>query len=454
MDKLTRRVFLSNSMKGIVGASLGLSGLTVRSIQGANDKVVLGLIGCGGRGTSVLLNMVKVNENVEVKYVCDVNDRRGDDIRKSLTEVQGYSPKRTSDMRDIFDDPDVHAVQISTPPHWHALATVWACQAGKDVYVEKTPSKTIWEGRKIIEAAHKYNRIVQIGTQNRSAPYAYSAKEYIENGGLGRVVHVKCYTMLGGGPWSPQPNTEVPEGLDWDKWLGPAPYHPYNPGRHNMGPGRGWMNHWDYSNGPLGDDGSHVLDLARLVIGDPGHPISAQTIGGRLAFDDERQTPDIQVVNYDYGDFTLTIDVSNFPPYMKKSQGDVRYGDKFPYWPQNATRIEIYGTERMMYVGRHGGGWQVFEEDGKVVDQEYGYFPDDVHQNNFIESVRNRKEPNGDVVNGHLSATLVHLGNVSLRIGKRQLFLDPDTEKFINDTEADQYLKPKYRKNFRIPAEV
>lgn len=450
--KIHRREFIRNSICSVAGISLGATALTTlpRRVSGANEKVVLALIGCGGRGSQITKAMAQ-NENVEVKYACDVDSTRGDGFIKDMDEIQGYAPKRIVEMKDAFDDKDVDAVVIATPEHWHALATVRACQAGKDVYVEKNISKTIWESRKMIETAEKYKRIVQCGTQNRSAPYGFSARQYIQSGKLGRVVHVKCYCMLpGSGGWQAQPDSAVPDGLDWDRWLGPAPQVPYNKGRH-----RGWYSWWDYSGGiGLAGDASHVMDLARMAISDPAHPKSVYCAGGNNAYPSQRQTPDIQVITYDYSDFTMTCESSNFGMYLKKSQGDVRYGKKFPDWRQNSTRIEIYGTKRMMYLGRHGGGWQVLEGDGKVVDFEYGYFPDEYHQKNFIESVRSRKQPNGNIVQGHLSACLVHLGNAAYRSGNIQLCFDSGSETFTNNEEANELLKPAYRKQYRIPEKV
>ena len=457
MKEITRKRFLSQSGKGIAGAALGgvvLSGVTPSRVLGANDRVVLGLIGAGGRGKVDAKGLAE-QENVEFKYVCDVNDLRGHDFIKDMKEKQGYAPKRVIEMRDIFDDKDVDGVLIATPEHWHALASIWACQAGKDVYVEKCPTLTIHEGRKMVEAVRKYKRILQIGTQNRSGAYGYSAREYIQSGKLGKVVMVKCYNTLNGGPWSPKPDQPAPKTLDWDRWLGPAPYVPFNPGRCSSGArGRGWQQYWNYCGGQLADDGSHVLDLARLAIGDPGQPKSVFCAGGRIAYKDERETPDVQSIIYDYGDFAMTMDCTECIPYNKKSNNEVRYGDKFPYWPQNSTRIEIYGTKRMMYLGRHGGGWQVYEEDGKVVDFDYGYKPDKVHEKNFIDCIRSRKDPNGVVEQGHLSACVVHLANISLRVGNKQLYFDAEKERFTNNEEANKLLKLAYREKFRIPERV
>jgi predicted dehydrogenase len=447
MENISRRQFLNSSVRG---AALGAAAVSLvpHRVLGANEKVVLALIGAGGRGSVVIQAMTKLKD-VETKYVCDVDDSRGGWAMEELEKIQGFAPKRIIDMKEVFDDKDVDGVVIATPEHWHALATVWACQAGKDVMVEKSISRTIWESRKMVEAARKYNRIVQCGTQNRSATYAFSAREYIKSGKLGRVVHVKVYHMLPGGGWRPRPDSQTPAGLDWDRWLGPTAMVPYNVGRH-----RGWSNYWEYSSGMLGGGATHQMDLARLVLDNPPHPKAVYCAGGRLAFDDERQTPDTQIVTYDFGKFTMTCEMLDFTPYNKKSQEDVRFGDKFPYWPQNGTRIEIYGTKRMMYVGRMGGGWQVFEGDGKVVDYEYGYYPDELHNQNFMDCIRSRKMPNGDIEYGHYSASLAHLGNLAYRAGNEKLIFDAKTETFVNSDEANKLLKPVYRKPYYIPDQV
>ena len=449
---MNRRQFMNGTVQGLTGAALGWTALSAlpRKVRAANDKVVLALIGCGGRGSGITAAMAQL-DGVEIKYACEVDASRGGDFIKKIEEIQGYPPKRVVDMHEVFDDKDVDAVVIATPEHWHALATVWACQAGKDVYVEKNISLSIWESRKMVEAARKYNRIVQCGTQNRSGPYSFSARDYIKSGKLGKVVLVKSYCLLPGGPWGgPGPDSPVPEGLDWDRWLGPAPKVPYNTSRH-----RGVYRWFDYTGGDhLAGDASHVIDLARMVIGDPDHPKSVYCAGGNHAFGGNKPVPDIQAITYDYGDFVMTCESGNFGNYMKKSQGDVRYGDKFPDWRQNATRTEIYGTKRMMYLGRHGGGWQVLEADGKVVDFEYGYFPDKFHQANFIDCIRSRKTPNGNVEQGHLSASLIHLGNLSYRVGCKQLLLDPKTETFTNSPEANKLGRLKYRDHYRIPEKV
>ena len=254
-------------------------------------------------------------------------------------------------MKRVFDDKDINAVWISTPEHWHALATIWACQAGKDVYVEKNPTINIWEGRKMVEASKRYNRIVDIGFQNRSAPYAFSARDYIKSGKLGNIVHVKSYNMLPGDKWMPKPDSAVPQGLNWDAWLGPSAKIPYNENIHDMENRGGWGNYWAYSGGVLADDASHVLDLARLVLGDPGHPKSIYGWGGNFAWGSTKETPEFQSITYDFSTYAHTCESGNSTNYLKKEPWSIRMDPKlFPDWRTNATRTEIYGTKGLMYL--------------------------------------------------------------------------------------------------------
>lgn len=412
----------------------------------ANEKVILALIGAGGRGTQIILSIQKNCPGVEVKYICDVDNKRGGRAINELEKQQKFKPQQVEDMRRVFEDKDVDGVIIATPEHWHALATVWACQAGKDVYVEKNISLSISEGEKMIQAAKKYNRIIQCGTQNRSAPYSSSAREFIKSGKLGKIVLVKTYCMLpGNNPWNLKPDTEVPDGLNWNLWLGPTPIIPYNVSRH-----KAWYDWWAYSGGQiLAGDASHVLDLARMALGDPVFPKSVHCAGGRVLFKDKREIPDNQTITFDYGDFLMTCESSKYGNYLSKTSTEIRYGKLFPNWQLNSTRIEIYGTESMMYLGRHGGGWQVTGPDSSILDEEYGYFPDEAHQQNFIDSVRTRKIPNGDIEQGHYSANLVHLANLSYRTGKKHLYFNG--KKITNSEEANSMDELHYRHGFEIP---
>ena len=453
---MKRRNFIGSTFIGSAGISLGAPNLPYSSsVLGANDKIILALIGSGSRGLSTIVSTCQINTNVVVKTVCDVNDLKAAKAISTIEKELGYKPQRSKNMKEVFNDKEIDAVWISTPEHWHSLATVWACQAGKDVYVEKNPSISIWEGRKMVEATRKYKRIVQIGFENRSASYAFSAREYIQSGKLGQIVAVKSYNMLGGSKWMPKPDTAIPDGLDWDAWLGPAPYVPYNPNIHDMESRGGWGNFWAYSGGVLADDASHVMDLARMVLGDPGHPKSVYGWGGNNAWNSTKETPEFQSITYDFGKYTLTCDSGNATNYMKKTPNNIRMDPKlFPDWRTNATRTEIYGTEGLMYLGRHGGGWQVKGEDSVLIAQDGGVFPDPDHQKDFIESLRTRKQPNGSVEQGQLSACLVHLGNICYRVGNKQLHFDGEKEQFIGNDEANKYLKTSYRDNYRMPDKI
>ena len=454
MGKMTRRGFVGASVTGAAG--LAAQPAVPAALQpvkpgSANQRVLLALIGAGGRGMDVIRQMVRLPD-VAVKFVCDAEQARGKAAAGELATIQGSAPQYVLDMRRALDDRDVHAVVVATPEHWHALATIWACRAGKDVYVEKNISLSIWEGRKMIEAARKHRRIVQAGFQNRSAPYGFSARDYIEKGGLGRVLYVNVFGMLpttyGGYPLKKEPDGPAPAGLDWDRWLGPARLRPYNRDVH-----RNWYGYWDFSGGNA-SDAIHTLDLARMALGDPPHPKLIQCVGGRLQFDDGGEMPDVQIISYQFDKLVMSFLNTGFTPYQSKSPAEVRFGKKFPFWPQNADRIEIFGTKRMMYLGRHGAGWQVFEADGKLVAEHKGYHPDKWHLPNFIDCVRSRKRPNGDVEQGHLSASLEHLANVAYRSCNQRLVFDAATETFQDNDAANRFLKPHYRGEYRVPEEV
>lgn len=419
--------------------------------KSVNDSVTLALIGAGRYGTQLILEVATLNENVRVKYICDVDDTRGGRAIVELEKIQGYKPERVRDMRKVFDDKNIDGVIIATPEHWHALATVRACQAGKDVYVEKCVSHNISEGQKMIEAAMKYERIVQCGTQNRSADYAYSAREYIKKGELGDIVTVHVRELLDGPvPFNEKADTKAPDTIDWDMWLGPAPKVPYSISRN-----KSWGYYWDYSGGDVLAGGSiHQLDLARLVLNDPGFPKSVYCAGGRYLLDDNRDIPDYQMAIFDFGNFIMTLEGGEFAPYMAKSSPEVRFGKDFPEWKQNATRVEILGTKGMMYLGRMGGGWQVFDKDNRIVAQESGLYPRKAHLRNFTDCIRSRKQPKGNIVQGHKSSVMIHLANLSYRAGNKQLLFSPEYEIITNNKEAQALAIGTHRKGYEMPGEV
>ncbi|MBD3267541.1 hypothetical protein GF373_12810 [bacterium] len=457
MPRIRRRTFLQNTGKTTGGLALGSAVLTASQYKrayGANERIVLGAIGIGGRNTSLLLWFLHYAE-VDVKSLCDVNQNRDKyhQMAAFIENARDKKPEMTPDMHAVFNDHDIDAVTVATPDHWHGPATVFACQAGKDVYVEKPISHNIWEGRKMVEATRKYKRVVQCGTQNRSADYNYKALEAIQNGKLGDVLFVKVYNMKPGGPFHKGPNKPVPAGFNYDAWLGPAPMRPYNPSVVGH-----WKLFWDFTADDLADDGAHQLDLARMLIG-KGHPTAVHSSGNKLAFQDDRETPDTLATTYEYGeDLYMTFELTQWSPYMQKTPGAIRQGDRFPLWFQSSTRIEIYGTKAMMLMGRHGGGWQIFSGDGKVIEQAYGRFPDylipDPHKQNFLDCIRNRKKPNADIAIGHYSACLIHLASIAHRVGNEKLRFDPQKEEFIDHAAANALVKREYRPPYAIPEEV
>jgi predicted dehydrogenase len=388
-------------------------------------------------------------KGVETKYVCDLEETRAANAARALEKVQGSPPKITKEMRAVFDDRDVHGVVIATPEQWHALGTIWACQAGKDVYVEKCISRRVEEGRKMIEAARKYGRIVQAGTQHRSGPYAAAARQYIRDGKLGEIFYVKVCNMLpsvyGGYPQTKTPDSDPPAGFDWDQWLGPAPERPYNAQVH-----RNWHGWWDFSGGNS-SDGIHQLDLTRMVLGEPPHPNSVECIGGRWRYADGGEMPDVQIVSFQWDKLAMTFENTGFTTVLTKTPAKIHPDDKMPNWLQSSTRIEIYGVGGAMYLGRHFLGWQVLVPGDKLAAERFEENPEKLHFQNFIDCIRSRKVPNADVAPAHMAASLEHLGNIAYRLGNQKLIFDSNTEKFVGNEEANQYLKAAARKRYRIP---
>ena len=419
--------------------------------KSASDTLIVAIIGVGGYGTLLIKEAIKLGKNIRVKYVCDVDNTRGGNAMVAIEEEQGFKPGRVKDMRKVFDDQEVDAVFITTPQHWHALATIWACQAGKDVYVEKNISHNIFEGQKMIEAAMKYDCIVQCGTQNRSADYALTARDYIQSDEFGDLIAVHIKELVGGPvPFRQKEETTPPDTIDWDLWLGPAPKVPYSISRN-----KSWGYFWDYAGGyVMGNGIIHQVDLARLVLGNPGFPKSVYCAGGRYFFDDNRDVPDYQMATLDFGNYVMTLETGECAPYMEKTSPEIRFGNGFPEWHQNATDIQIMGTKKMMHLGVMGGGWQVFDKGGEVVSQQTGLFPLKNHLNNFIDCVRSREKPNADIVEGHKSAAFVHLANISYRAGNKQLVFDPDTETISNDDTANAMISREYRKGYVVPDKV
>ncbi len=454
-DRIRRREFLNQSKRAGLGLAAGVTILadpkSARAAPAA-DKIVLAIVGCRGRGPGLVHGFLDRGD-CEFAYLADVNTQRFPQADDFAKRQGGRRPQCVQDFRQALDDKEVDAMVLALPPHWHALASIWSCQAGKDVYVEKPPSHNCWEGRKIVEAARKYDRVVQVGVQNRSAPYNMAAKKYIEDGKLGEIHLCRVYQL---GNWDRSieigPDSDPPPGLDWDMWNGPAPARAYNPDVLRLK-----YRLWDYGAGLIVADGIHQLDLARWLCG-VDYPISVYSNGGQFHSGGDAQTADTQTVVWEFDKMLMQMEYTGFTPYMLKTPGDVRASDVFPYWPQNATRIEIYGSEAMMMMGRHGGGWQIFirpkDRKSVVKDHMFGRHPDVDHKEDFIQAIRTRRRPNADIEKGHRSALLSHYGTISYRLGGRKLMIDRKTEQVLDDPEAMKLFKRSGREPWVIPDEV
>jgi predicted dehydrogenase len=447
MGSISRRDFLRGATAATVAAGVGTFSINV---AGANEKVVLGVMGIRGRGNDLMKGFGK-RPDVTIKYLCDIDSNLFADRVADLEKSTRQKPQTVQDFRKMLDDKELDGVVMATPNHWHALGTIWACQAGKDVYVEKPASHNIWEGRKMVEAARKYQRVVQVGTQNRSAPYCMQAAEYIKAGKLGdvhfvRVMNSKLRNTIGNPPDEDKP----PAGVDYDMWLGPAPMRKFNKNHFHYA----WNWFWLYGSGDIANDGVHQIDLARWAIG-ATYPKSVYSTGGMFFYTDAQETPDTHVVNWDFDGMTVVFEQSLWSPYLRKTPFEKRNDDELPDWPTCGTRIEIYGTKGFMYLGRHGDGWQVFDNEWKPKDLAYGRFTNDEHFANFVDCIRTRNRPNADIEDVHLSTLWGHYGNISYRLG-RKLFIDPKTEMFVNDDEANRDLicKRPYREPWVVPEQV
>lgn len=457
MTEMNRRDFFDRSQKAGIGAVAGLTVLanaaSARATP-ANDKLVMAIVGVRGRG-SQLAPAFAARKDCEIAYVCDVDSRLfGPISQKIAAEQGGREPKCTQDFRKALDDKSVDAMIIATPDHWHVPAAIWSCQAGKDVYVEKPLSHNCWEGRKLVEAARKYGRIVQVGMQNRSAPYNMAAKKYIADGKLGRIHFCRVFNQKEWPNFPMAADSDAPAGFDWDMWNGPAPAGRYNSTFVNT-----WHHFWRYSGGDLVNDGIHQIDLARWVLG-LDYPTTVQSAGGRFDAPGAAETPDTHTAIWQFPNMIVNFEMTLYTPYMLKIAPAIRQSTtEFPYWPQCATRIEIYGSEGLMVLGRHGGGWQVYSRpklhEGVVVAEQKGLFPDPEHKENFVHCIRTRQHPNADVEQGHRSALWGHYANISYRLGGTRLTIDPKSEHIVDNPAAMKlFRRETYRKPWAIGDEV
>jgi predicted dehydrogenase len=460
MPEHSRRTFFSFATAAVAASTTRL--------RGADDKINVAVVGLGGRGQNHMSAYGKI-PGARIVALCDVNQPALERGQAKVKRETGEEPKGYKDMREVFDDKNIQAVSMPVPNHWHALATIWACQAGKDVYIEKPACHNPYEGGKMIEAARKYNRIVQVGSQGRSMPHKIKAIDQLRQGAIGKIYLAKgtCYK------WRPsighKPDEPTPVGLDWDKFLGPAPMRPYNELRFRYN----WHWFWDTGNGDIGNQGIHQMDIARWGLGKPGLPKGVVSTGGKYVFDDDQETPNTQIATFDYGDAELVFEVRGLPTgpegaIVPGGRGGGRKGGGGNADPAAAAAAANAGGRGNQIVDLYYGseGWMCLDDSGfqiykgqfseKIMDEKHGEGDDTaVHMENFLAAVRSRKREDlhADVEVGVMSANLVHLANASYRV-KRELKYDEATHKFVNDKEADAYLTRHYRAPYVVPEKV
>jgi len=411
-------------------------------VLGANQRVNVAIIGIGGRGRDHIGTYSAVPD-CRIAAVCDVNQAAQERAVALVEKLQGHKPKVYGDMRKVFADKEIDAVSIVTPNHWHALATIWACQAGKDVFVEKPACHNIWEGRKMVEAARKYKRVVQVGSQSRSLRHKIRAMELLRQGVIGKLYLAKglCYKRrLSIGR---TPDTPVPPGVDWDQFRGPAPMCPFSVNRFQYN----WHWFWDTGNGDIGNQGVHEMDIARWGLGKDALPRMVVSTGGKFVYDDDQETPNTQLATFEYGDSQIVFEVRGL---ITGDEGGL------PLRGVHTIGNIFYGADGYMVVDV--GGFQVYkgEKHEKVMDEKYQEqreWDTTPHVANFLDSVRTRKTPSADIEVGVISASMCHLANISYRVG-RKLTFNPATWQFENDAAANRMLTRNYRAPYIVPEKV
>ena len=409
-----------------------LSSSKAQPAIGANDKIRVGVIGCGGMGRGNLSTFL-ANPEVDCPVICDVDDAQ---IAKGIAIVEKarqQTPESVKDFRRLLDRKDLDAVIISTPDHWHAIPTVLACQAGKDIYVEKPLATTIAEGRAMLEATTRHKRVVQMGAPRRDSVHIKEAAEIIRSGKLGKVGLIRGWAHLDwlGGVGNP-PDSAPPPGVDYDMWLGPAPKRPFNPNRFHFN--FRWF--WDYAGGLMTDWGVHLIDV--LLFGMPKeNPISVSSVGGKYVLTDNSETPDTQIALYEFPSFTMV-------------------------WEHKVgTGLGLNGRPwGLSWVGSEGtlilndAGYEIISEPKKKslqhVEVKGSGDPRPAHVRNFLDCMKSRAQPSTNLDIGHHVSTIAHLGNIALRSSSKVLW-DAKNERVIDNKEADKLVSVEYRKPWKLP---
>ena len=491
MKHLTRRSFLKSA--AVTTAAVTWSAKSWSQVASANDDVRVAVVGFGGRGGDHLSGLSKV-KGTRIAGLCDVDDAILGREKQKWAD-KGATVETHKDIRKLLESKNIDVISIATPNHWHALAAIWAVQAGKDVYVEKPVSHNVWEGRKIVEAARKYGKMVQTGTQSRSSQAIKEAVAWVAAGNLGKITAARglCYKPRPsiGKVDGPQP---VPAGVDYDLWCGPAPMDPIRRKKFHYD----WHWIWNYGCGDLGNQGIHQMDIARWFLGVNELSPRVVSLGGRLGYDDDGETANTQVIYHDYAKAPLIFEVRGLPA----SKAAIKNGgwgggdmDKFPAKIGGSVAVIIHCEGGIVVVPNYSSA-TAYDKDGNKLKEWKG---SEDHYENFINAVRSRKHTdlNADILEGHLSSALCHTGNISYRLGKKQkqgeirdaikanaqltestgrmfehlaangvdvdatqlgmgvaLTMDPKSERFLGNDAANEMLTRPYRKPYVVPEKV
>ena len=435
--------------------------------RGANERIRVGMVGLGGRMHSHIGSLAAMaqSDNVEIAAICDCDQSKLDGAMQSYPELAGLKLKTYTEQRKLFDDKSIDAVSFATQDHWHALQTIWACQAGKDVYVEKPPTWCIWEGRKMVEAARKYQRMVQIGTQNRSSPNVREGMQKLQEGLIGKIYMARgmAYKIRGNlGKHRPRP---VPPGLDWDAWVGPAQMVEYSSFHHHR-----WYWISNFASGDIANQTVHDIDKIRWGLG-AGHPSDHGHVAGRPlrpGEDDDADTPNTQAFLCKWAGHKVLV-TFEIRHWYTNSEAGMR--DKYPFMETNSVRWrdllrqqrlhDLPRLQQLLHVPWPNNEPGPFKTEGPN-DAAKGYagtfwkVESVPHFRNWLQAIRSRRHEdlNADVEQGHLSMTVCHLARISCKLG-RSVHFDPQAERFVNDPEADKFLKRvEYRKPYVMPEVV
>jgi predicted dehydrogenase len=390
-----------------------------------NERIRLAVMGVRGRGKQLAEGFAR-QDGCDVAFLCEVDDAVVGPAVKGVEGKGRKTPRVEADVRKLLDMKDLDALVIAAPDHWHALATVWACQAGKHVYVEKPVSHNAIEGQRMVAAARKYKRVVQYGCQRRSTPHFQSAVEFVRSGKLGKVPFAKACIAGNRKTIGKTTDAPTPPGVNYDLWLGPARSRPFNPNHFHYN----WHWFWEYGTGELGNNGIHAVDICRWALG-VDYPVRVASTGGKFFYDDDQETPDTQVASFDFPHCNITWE---HRIWSKTGMAGESWG------------VALFGEKGTLVFDKNG--WHVI--DGVEASDKAGGDMDGRHQRNFLECIRSSQRPNADIEDGHKSTLLCHLGNISYRTG-RTLAFHGSTQTIESDQEASRLMGRSYRPGFELP---